>query len=387
MMQPTTPTIVRVEFVTLDIPYPKPRRFGRHVLTSGENVLVRVIDSSGHIGYGEAVARPYIYGESATSIVHAISNWFGPSMIGMSVFDSDAIWEAWDLVAANVAAKAGLDMAVYDLQAQAVGLPLWRWLGGQVKQIPLSWILTYGTPADTLTEAQGRSAEGFEWFKVKVSADREHDTAVLRALRGGLPRSTRYYADANGTLTRSELLRRMGEFEELGIELLEDPLSPDDITTRGEVWASCPIPFLADETATTVSEAVHEIRHGGVDVFSLKIFRTGIHRSREITTIARAFGRDCLIGGQGETHVGAVIAGHVASGLIAATGGRYPAETASAYRFDFDLVASGGSLSGGRMVLTDRPGSGIEIDEDVVARLASPTVWNANDKSGNWFRV
>jgi L-alanine-DL-glutamate epimerase-like enolase superfamily enzyme len=386
-MTTQAPTIELVEFVTLDIPYPKPRRFGRHVLTAGENVLVRLTDSAGHVGYGEAVSRPYIYGESATSIVYAISNWFGPSMVGMSVFDTAAIWDAWDLVAGNIAAKAGLDMAVHDLQAQAVGLPLWRWLGGRATEIPLSWILTYGSPEDTLAEARGRSDEGFEWFKVKVSADAEHDRAILTTLREGLPASARFYADANGTLTRSELLRRVGEFQDLGIELLEDPLAPDDITTRGEVWTSCPIPFLADETAKTVAEAVHEIRHGGVDVFSLKIFRTGIHRSRQITTIAQAFGRDCLLGGQGETHVGAVIAAHVASGLIETTGGRYPAETASAYRFDFDLVASGGKLSNGRLVLTDRPGSGIEIDDEIIARLASPIAWNANERDGSWFRV
>jgi L-alanine-DL-glutamate epimerase-like enolase superfamily enzyme len=362
-----------VEIRPLSIPYPKPRRFGRHVLTAGDNILVRVHSTDGHVGIGESISRPYVYGESMPSICHAILEWFGPSIEGMSVFDTDAMWRAWDLVAANYAAKAGLDMAIHDIQAQVVGLPLWRWYGGEQRRIPLSWILTYGDPGAIAEEALAWSERGYGSFKVKISADPAHDREVLSRLRDELPEATRFYADANGVLSRADFVARADELVDFGIELLEDPVATAAVGTRRTVWASSPIPILADETAKNVGEAAVEVETGGVDAFSLKIFRTGIHRSQEIATIARAFSRECLIGGQGETQVGSIIAAHYASGLAAQGFDRYPAETSSSYRFAFDLIGDGARAVGGAVELTDDLGSGITLDDDVVEGLATDT--------------
>jgi L-alanine-DL-glutamate epimerase-like enolase superfamily enzyme len=377
--------IDRVDVLPLAIPYPTPRRFGKNVITSGENIIVRVHTDDGLTGLGEAISRPYVYGESMASIVHAISQWFAPVTIGQSIFDVDRLWRQWDLVALNYAAKAGLDMAIHDLQAQAAGLPLWRWLGGTDPVVPLSWILTYGSPEAVLAEAQKWSERGFRSFKVKISRSREHDRSVLTALTDGLPAGTRFYADANGTLSRSDFVLRATELAQFGIELLEDPLPTADMTTRHALWASSPVPFLSDETAKNVGEAALEIQAGGVDTFSLKIFRTGIHRSREIATIARAFERQCLAGGQGETQAGSIIGAHFASALGGMGFDRYLAETSSSYRFDFDVVGAGARLRDGAVHLTEQPGSGIVLDDEVVSRLAAGPWWTSYRTSGHWY--
>jgi L-alanine-DL-glutamate epimerase-like enolase superfamily enzyme len=376
--------IDRVDVLPLAIPYPKPRRFGKHVITSGENIIVRVHTQDGLTGLGEAVSRPYVYGESAASIVHALCTWFIPETVGHSLFEVDRLWSRWDLVALNYAAKAGLDMAIHDLLAQAAGLPLWRWLGGTDPVVPLSWILTYGSPEDMLAEALEWSQRGFGSFKVKISADRAHDRSVLVTLRDGLPAGTRFYADANGTLSRSDFALRAAELAELGIEMVEDPLPPADVPARRALWAGSPVPFLADETAKSVSEAALEISDGGVDAFSVKIFRTGIHRSLEIATVARAFGRQCIAGGQGETQAGSILGAHFASALAGMGFDRYLAETSSSYRFGFDLVADGARLHDGAVHLTEAPGAGIVLDDEVTDRLAAEP-WTAYHKKGHWF--
>lgn len=374
------PTIERIELTPIAVPYPKPRRFGRHVITAGEHVIVRAHAEDGGVGIGEAVARPYVYGESLASIMHAISEWFAPAAIGRSIFDVERLWMQWELVAANHAAKAALDMAIHDVQAQAAGMPLWRWLGGAHPSVPLSWILTYGSPAEMLAEAVEWSERGFGTFKVKVSADRAHDRDVLTALRDGLPAATRLYADANGTLSRADFVLRAAELAEFGIELLEDPLPTGAARSRQAVWRTSPIPILGDETAKSVEEAAGEIESGGVDAFSIKIFRTGIHRSRQIATLARAFHRDCVVGGQGETQVGSTIAAHFASALRGMGFDRYPAETSSSYRFDFDLAPEGARMHQGSVELTEAPGSGVVLDDAAVKQLAAGRTWTSDHR-------
>ena len=368
---PMNAVVEAVEVLPLSIPYPSPRRFGRHVLTSGENIVVRVRDSDGRVGLGESIPRPYVYGESAKSIVHAIIEWFGPAVMGRPILDIDDMWRTWDGVAANFAAKAGLDMAIHDLQAQAVGLPLWRWLGGTSQTIPLTWILTYGTSAAVCEEAVRRWSEGYSCFKVKISNDRAHDRDMLQRIRSELPETARLYADANGSLTRAEFLRRIPELIEYGVESVEDPLIPGYMESRHSLGSATQMPILADETAKSPEEAANEIMSGAVDLFSLKIFRTGISRSRDIARIARAFGRDCLVGGQGETQVGAAIAAHFASSLYAMGFDHYPAEVSSSYRFDFDTTHGGQQLIAGSLHLSDAAGSGIVLNEEVLAKLSS----------------
>jgi L-Ala-D/L-Glu epimerase len=386
-MTATAPVIERVECFPLAIPYPKPRRFGRHVLTSGENTIVRVTTSDGAVGLGEAIARPYVYGESQQSIVSALRNWFAPAMVGRTVFEISHIWRDWDKVARNPAAKAGLDMAVADLAAQSAGLPLWRWLGGESPAVPLSWILTYGDMKEVSAEALQRAAEGYRAFKVKISPDRGHDRELLSELRRILPAATRYYGDANGTLSRAQAVLRLPELEELGLELIEDPMAIDDITGRREVWASSPLGFLADESAQTVSELAREISHGGVDSVSIKIFRTGITKSLAMLSVAEAFNRSCVVGGQGETDLGAIIAAHFACAVNARGLTPLPAETSSSYRFSFALTGLELRPTDGTLILTERPGIGTDLDTAVLQSLAAP-LWPADSQdTDGWHRV
>jgi L-alanine-DL-glutamate epimerase-like enolase superfamily enzyme len=380
-----TPVIERVECFPLAIPYPTPRRFGRHVLTSGENTIVRVTTSDGATGLGEAIARPYIYGESQQSIVAAMQKWFAPSLIGRTVFEIGQIWRDWDKVAQNPAAKAALDMAVADLAAQSAGLPLWRWLGGESPMVPLTWILTYGDISQVVAEAGQRAEQGYRAFKVKISPDRGRDRELLTELRRSLPASTRYYGDANATLTRAQAQLRLPELEELGLELIEDPIAIDDLAGRHEVWTTSPLGFLADESAQTVAGLAREITHGGVDSVSIKIFRTGLAKSFGLVSIAEAFSRSCVVGGQGETDLGAIIAAHFASAVNARGLTSLPAETSSSYRFSFALTGS--APTDGTLELSDRPGVGADLDLAVLRSLAAPLWPSGTPDADGWLRV
>src|SRR5690606_14112140 len=112
---------------------------------------------------------------------------------GSSPFDTDLFWNRWSAFAGNNSAKAALDMALFDIQAKSMGLPLWRWCGGSDPAVPLSWILTFGSVEETVAEALYRARQGFRWFKIKVSDDAATDRELLEALFKALPDDCHLY--------------------------------------------------------------------------------------------------------------------------------------------------------------------------------------------------
>jgi L-alanine-DL-glutamate epimerase-like enolase superfamily enzyme len=368
-----TTAIREVHARPLIIPYPDVRKFGRNALSQGEHVFVRVVTEEGIEGIGEAISRPFIYGESIASILHAIKEWLAPAMMGRSAFDAASFWADWSGLAGNHSAKAALDMALLDIQAKAVGLPLWKWLGGVDRAVPLSWILTYGSVEETVAEAVHRVDQGYRWFKIKISDDAATDRRVLEALKTALPAHCQFYGDANGTISAGTALARIDEFSRLGLKFIEDPVAVSDFATKRKLHAACPIPVMADESAKSVQECAHEIMNDCVDIFSLKIFRTGFTQSREIETLARAFNKSCVVGGQGETHLGAALSCHFASAIRARGSAPFPAETATSYRYDFNVLSRGPAFEAGKMILPATAGSGVELDYDVLNRFAQGT--------------
>lgn len=367
----------------LIIPYPDVRKFGRNALTQGEHVFVRVVTEGGIEGLGEAVSRPYIYGESIASIVHAIKTWLSPEIVGKSAFDNAYFWRRWSRLAGNHSAKAALDMALVDIQARSVGLPLWRWCGGTDREVPLSWILTYGSVDETVAEAVRRAGQGYRYFKVKVSDDARGDRRLLEALRKALPDDCAFYGDANGAISPGTALARIDEFWRLGMKFIEDPVSVFDYATKKKIHSASPIPLISDESARTVQECAHELSVNCIDIFSIKIFRTGFSQSRDIETLAHSFNKGCIVGGQGETHLGAVLSAHFASGIRAGGSAPFPAETSSSYRYDFNILSKKPAFEDGKMVLPETPGSGVELDYGIVRRFAQDT----DSPDDPWIRV
>jgi len=369
-----TMKISEVQVVPLQIKYPTVRSFGRHALTHGDNILVRVLTDDGFDGIGEAVSRPYIYGESQVSIVHAIQEWFAPRLIGRSPFDTAAI--DWDLdgVAGNPAAKAAIDMALVELQAKAAGQPTFRFLGGFQDHVDLSWILTYAPPEELADEASRRYSQGYRCFKVKVGPDEHADAQRMEALRSVLGDDVRIYVDANATFERWSAVKRMDALEESGVSFIEDPIAAVDFEGRRWLGKSSTLPMLADESAKDLDEIDRELTSGGCQLISIKIFRCGLRGANAILARIAASNATAVIGGQGETTVGALIGSHFAAASRLTT--QLPAELSGALRYDFDILEGGITFSDGRINLSNSPGYGITLDWDVVESLQVP-VWSS----------
>lgn len=359
--------ITSVDAIPFRIPMKRVEHFATGSILSLDHVLVRIRTDEGLVGHAEAPPRSMIYGESMASVVHAIREWFGPSLIGLHPADIEKVFSVLDRVEHNSAAKAAIDIALHDIIGQSAGLPLYRLLGGWTDDVELTYILGLGTPEEVAEQAQGIvAAHGIRTFKLKAGLDSDRDTAMLEAVREALGPSVRLYLDANHALPSLVAAKAMKRWEAYDVAWVEEPCPVWDRAGRALIARSTTIPMMADESCKTVAAVTAEIAFGHSRLISVKTGGTGYTLSNRIRVLCEAHGIVPVSGSQSDSDLGAIAAAHFNAAYQSLA--RNPAELTSY------LDAAGGLLEqpivirDGRFRVPDGPGLGVTIDERQLAR-------------------
>src|SRR5437764_9256386 len=148
---------------------------GEHV--AGNYVLVRVADSEGRTGLGEASVTAVWSGETQAGTIALIEGVLAPLVVGADPFDSEWIARRLDRATfGNSFATAALEMALLDLQGQALGVPAYRLLGGRArpeehaKGVRLKFVV--GAVEPDLAAARARRMVERGWGAIKVKVGR-----------------------------------------------------------------------------------------------------------------------------------------------------------------------------------------------------------------------
>jgi len=362
-------TIEVVDVFPIGIPLKTPLLWGAAGrIDRLEHAVVRVRTRDGVVGYGEAVPRPMIYGESLVSVVHALRDWFGPAVVGLNCHEPEKIVAAIETVAGNVSAKSALEMAAYDAASRSVGLPLRRYLGGWSDEVEVSYMLSLGSPEKMISEAANiRNQTGIRAFKIKAGQNPVTDLQVVRDLRAELGPDAILYPDFNEQYDLHTAIRVIRQMSEYGIAWVEEPIP---VTNRGQRVAlarAIPTPILADDSATTLSEAAHEVAESVAGVLCIKIARTGIHQSQRIVTVGAAFGVKSLVGGQGVTDLGTMHSAQFAAAYRDVIG---PSDLGNFIKQTTFVLDDAPKIIDGKLRLSDAPGGGFDLNEATLARLA-----------------
>lgn len=359
--------IEHIEAIAFTLGYRRPLRTSRVTFRAAEHVLVRVRTREGITGVGEAMARPFVYGESQQSIVTAVQEWFGPAIRGLSVFQTERIWGRLARFPGNHTARGALDVAVHDAQGKALGVPTWQLLGGYQDRLRVTRVLGISDPGTLVAEAQAALADyGITSFKVKINGDVDSAAASLARLRQELGPDVTIYADANQSLTLEAAAWLAERMVEQGILLLEEPLPITARAQRTRLAQSAPVAIMADESAKSASDVVGELQAGRAGAVSVKIPRTGYTESARVLAIADSLHSRVLIGTQGESALGATAA--CVFGAARATTSVEPAELDHFLRLADQIVTTVPQISDGHMhVDIQTPGLGVEVDEDKLA--------------------
>lgn len=306
----------------IEIPLVTPFKTALRTVNSVNDLIVKVTAEDGTEGYGEAPPTAVITGDTKESIEAAIRYYIAPSIRGMDLYDLPAIMEKLEkCLAKNTTAKAAVDIALYDLYAKLVKKPLFRLLG-EADQNPVKTRLeTDLTISVNETDEMVRDSllaaeQGFKILKVKVGKGGEKDVERIREIRRAVGRDMVIRVDANQGWTREEAVATITAMEDadLGIELVEQPVSYHDFKGMQYVTAHVQTPILADESVFSYEDAVRLMEEHGADLINIKLMKTGgIHEAVRICDAADKNGVKCMIGCMLESKVSVSAGVHLAA--------------------------------------------------------------------------
>jgi L-alanine-DL-glutamate epimerase-like enolase superfamily enzyme len=358
--------IDKVETIPFSIPMKRPSRWGAAgIREAAEGILIRVYTSGGIVGQAEAIPRPYIYGDTLFSLKHILDEWLIPGLVGADPFDTERIWESFTRVAWNPSAKAALDMALFDIKAQACQVPVFKFLGGWQPRVPVSYMVSLKPIAEMQAEAEQMAQKGIKTFKLKGGQDLRKDIGMITGLRKALGEEVGLYVDANQGYALSEALRFFKACEEMGILCVEEPVPVFQGSVRQKIARSSSVPIMGDDSCFTLEQVIQEVELEAIGIINIKTSRTGYYVSQKIVQLAEAAGMICAVGSQGATGIGTLTAGHFAAAFPTI---KFPSELTTFYKHQDDLLTELPHIVDGFMELSSTPGLGISVDEAKLAK-------------------
>ncbi|MGH6771837.1 MAG: mandelate racemase/muconate lactonizing enzyme family protein [Xanthobacteraceae bacterium] len=349
------------------IPYPRTIRWGAHSEDCADYLLIELVTRDGQSGIAEGTVKPNWMGATPRSLAVTIEEVFAPRLIGADIADEKTATKSIDRVPENRLAKAMIDVACWDLRAQAAGQPLWKLWGGE-RSVPVSWTVTRQEPAAMARDAADKiEVHGFRTLKIKTGQGRERDLAALNAIRRAVGESIRLYADSNGAYETAAVPDFTAGLKDRGVFLAEDPCHylPDASFER--LRQACAIPLLVDHDCRSLPEALL-FAERGAEAVSIKIGKSGFSESWDIVRLAERRNVKSHVGMLGESSLGALAALQLAASLP----GRarwLPAESSFFLTLPQEFVHAPLAIRDGAIVLPEEPSFTSFIDRDRLRAL------------------
>ncbi len=361
---------MRLEKITL---YPLKMPLVAHFETSfgriyeRECVLVK-IESEGLVGWGECAADRdpgYSY-ETTGTVIHILKDFILPLLAGQDVTDASGFQRRVAPVRGHPLAKAGVEMALWDLLGKRDGKSLKEMFGGVKEQVEVGVSIgLQDTTADLLKVVERYVADGYRRVKLKIKPGR--DVSEAEAARKAFP-ALRLQVDANSaySLDTAAALRPL---DDLNLLLIEQPLFEDDIWDHRLLQRQMRTPLCLDESVVSPRHARYAIEMEACRVINIKPGRVGgLSQALQIHEMCRAIDMPVWCGGMLETNIGR------ASNLAIASlpGFTLPGDiSASARYYRQDVTLETFTLNpDSTITVPTGPGLGVTVDEARVKEYA-----------------
>jgi D-galactarolactone cycloisomerase len=331
-------------------------------------VVVKVTTDEGLVGWGEAH-----HGRAHTAVAKLIETTLTQLVLGMDAHDVNGVWEKmyrFQLASHGMGAGAclaisGIDMALWDIRGKALGLPLYRLLGGRRKPVPAyagGVSLGYQPPAQLVDEARKSIDGGYKAIKLRVGDSPKADTERMRAVRNAFGDELVILTDANIGYRVEDVRRVMPAMDELGIGWLEEPFPAHDHRSYREARTFGRTPLAAGENHYTRFEFDRVIEDGAITILQPDLSKTGgITEALRIAALASAWKLPI------HPHSSMTGLNHAATiHFLAAidNGGYFEGDVSRANKFRDELVSNPGEIDrDGNVWPLERPGLGVEVNE------------------------
>ena len=265
--------------------------------TTIQATLIVELQEDGFSGYGEAADVPF-YGATIGSTVPALRR-AEPEIRRRRLSDPAEFWESLrDTLHDRPAALGALDCAAYDLWGKMQHAPVWKLWGLDPRE---ACPTDYTIGIDTVDVMVRKLHEFPGWPVYKIKLGTEHDLAIIRALREHTDAAFR--VDANCAWTAEQAVENVFALEPYGVELVEQPLPPDDRQGMERLRAVSPLPIIADESCRFEADVDRcaPLFHG----INIKLLKCGgLTPARRMIDRARQLGLHVMVGCFTESSVG-----------------------------------------------------------------------------------
>jgi L-alanine-DL-glutamate epimerase-like enolase superfamily enzyme len=380
--------IDRIEVIVTELPIRLRRIFSSGSYDTGPTgqllgkpVFVKIF-ADGVVGCAQIrpIAPGHFVADTTQSVVAAITEIYGPNLIGRDIFDIEAITEMFDLrLAANPAARAVLDIALHDAMGKALGVPVHKLIGGAAqKVIPLEWSVSLADDVNVMIDEARRAVEEFGikvlCLKAAGKGGWREDVKNFEAARRALGDGIVIGVDPNTGWSVPDAIAAMRAMRPFDVGYVEQPVSRRDLAGLAEIRNhAAGVPIMADESLFTVEDAVDLVRSRAVDVFCVKLYKVGgLSAARRIAAVAK--GANILINCGGLATVSnfeAAAAAHFCATIPAR-------QTFGAAEFVFGLGPLGDdplsansplSIVEGGVKVPEEPGLGLKLNEAMLEKM------------------
>ncbi|MCI2105872.1 MAG: dipeptide epimerase [Intestinimonas sp.] len=343
----------------ISLPLRHPFKTALRTVTAVNDVVVRVITDDGQEGYGEAPPTAVITGDTIGSITCAVRDFIRPALLGMEIENLDGIMTRLSAcMVKNTAAKAAVDMAIYDLYGKRWGAPLYQLLGGARCQFKTDLTISVNSADEMVSDSLEAVSRGYDILKIKVGKDAAADLARIAAIREAVGPKTVLRVDANQGWTPKQAVSIISTLEDRGlnIELVEQPVRAHDLDGMRYVTQRVRTPILADESVFSAGDALDLLSTGGADLINIKLMKTGgLWQALKICDIAELYGAHCMVGCMLESRLSVAAAAHLAAGRGVVTLADLDGPSLCAQ----DPYRGGPAFQESIIAMTDDPGIGV----------------------------
>jgi L-alanine-DL-glutamate epimerase-like enolase superfamily enzyme len=370
--------ITEVETIVLSLP-----TIARECNGTQDALLVRIHTDNGLVGIGEVDSSPQVIKAIYDApYSHTLACGLRQLLLGEDPRDIERLWEKmyrgtiyFGRRGAAIHAISGADIALWDLLGKATGLPVYQLLGGAYR----TRIRAYASDLmpDTIDAAHRRAAQlrdaGFTAFKFgwgPLGASETRDTDLIAAARRGIGDENELLIDIGLCWDASTAIARARRFAEFNLGWIEEPLPPDDFAGYARLADAVDTRIAAGEELATCYEYIDLMDRGHIDVVQVDMSRAGgLTESRRIAQQAHLRNLPCV------PHA-------FSTGVLLTASAHWVAAIPNGSLLEYTVaespLATGLTGTGllreplravdGFVQLTDAPGLGLELDEDLMSR-------------------
>ena len=266
--------ISSIEISRLTIPM-EPFVIATETCYTAKNIYLKINTDTDIFGVGECSPFPMLVGETQDSCFH-VGKELANIIKGK---DPRAIEERMNALHAHIAfnstIKSAFDMALHDIAAKALNMPLYKFLGGQKKEIQTDLTIGISSPEKMAEKAVAFVEQGVRIIKVKLGKNGKEDVERIKKIREAVGQSIQLRIDANQGWDYATALETLQAIEPFNIAFCEQPMHHHLDPLLPALKKNVAIPIMADESCSDVYDADRLIELKACDMLNIKIGKAG----------------------------------------------------------------------------------------------------------------